>query len=225
MVCSVFLIVNFDTKLIDGALNEKIRSNEQSIVLHLSSEIEPDETQTYISYQCSTKDHCDEEFVHEILYSSNWSTVNEAQVRANLTALLFEDQSITDELICDNGLVCLWFEQCIAELRRNSSASEDHRISFNNHFPCGETLISIVKFDQYFRAPAATKDMVMKIDCDKNGCNQRDTIEIVYNILQKDFVLPLNYSAFTPVSRGSSSRRMNSMILVVILFFFYFSFA
>ena len=223
-VCSVFLMVNFENQHISGALNEKSRESDQTSVLHIASQFYSDETRTYIGYQCSTTDHCDEDFVRETIGSSRWSELNETEVRNNISSLLFQDDSIPDDLICDNDRECLWFEQCVAELLRNSSVSHDHRIDFNNQFPCEGILDSHVEFNQYFHAPAATEDMAMRVFCNINDCNRRAIVELVYDILQQKFVIPLNYSAYTPIPTSHAVDQRMSLFCTIGLLFIYFCF-
>lgn len=223
-VCSVFLMINFQSRQIDGALNEKIRELDQSLVLHVSSQFSSDVTRTFISYQCSTSDHCDEEFVRETISSSGWSELNETDVRTNISSLLFQDHPFPDDLLCNNDCVCPWFEQCVAELLRNSSVSQGHRLDFNNQFPCEETLDSHLEFNQYFQSPAATEDMLMRVFCNINDCNRRGLVELVYEILQEKFVIPLNYSAYTPTPAPrshASDQKMSLFCIIGFLLFFY----
>jgi hypothetical protein len=216
-ICSVFLVVNFETEHIQGALNEKKRSVNQSSILHLELSFESDETMTYITYQCSTTDNCDEEFVRETISSPKWFQLNEPKVRADITALMFETEFITDRLICDDNLVCLRDEQCVAELTENNSVSQINQIYFNNKFPCNTISDSQVRFDRHFHAPGAYQDMIMKVNCNKNKCNQRKIVEQVFNIIRNDFVLPLNYSAYI---YNGSCRRDNFINITIFLFLY-----
>jgi hypothetical protein len=149
---------------------------------------------TFINYQCSTTDNCDEDFVRETISSSKWFQLNETKVRADITALIFEKDVITDELICDNNLRCLRDEQCVAELIENRSLSQMNSIYFNNEFPCNTILDSQVRFDQHFHAPSAYQDMIMKVYCNKNKCNQRKIVEKVFDIIRKYFYFYMYFS-------------------------------
>ena len=220
-ICSVFLVVNFDEAHIQGALNEKRRSTNESSILHLDLSFEPDETMTYINYQCSTTDNCDEDFVRETISSTKWFKLNETKVRADITALMFEDELSSDRLICDDDLVCLRNEKCVAELTENSSISQINRIYFNNKFPCGTFSDAEIRFDQHFHAPGAYQDTIMKVNCNKNKCNQRRTVDQVFNIIRNDFVLPLNYSAYI----HNGSYRINNFLNITIFLFLYFYFS
>jgi hypothetical protein len=215
-ICSVFLAINFETAHIQGAMNEKRRLVNESSILHLESSFEFDESMTFINYQCSTTDNCDEDFVRETVSSPKWFQLNETKVRAEITELMFETDFITDRIICDNSLICLHDEQCVAELNENRSSSQDNRVYFNNEFQCDMTSESLVRVDQHFHAPGSYQDMIMKVYCNKNKCNERKIVEKVFNIIRNDFVLPVNYSAY--IIHNGSSRIDNRINIILFLF-------
>jgi hypothetical protein len=217
-VCSVFITINFETSYIHGTISEKRRSEDKSEILHLSSILGPYKTLTFINYYCTTTDDCDQNFVRETVSTSKWFQLNETKVRTDITSLLFQTNSSSDKLICANDLNCSSNENCYAQLFQNSSASQTNPIAINNKFPCENTSPSQITFEQNFKSPGKNQDMTMNIYCNKDECNQQNTVEQIYNILRDGFTLPLNYSAYIPIPNGS--HRIKDFITIRVFLFF-----
>ena len=216
-MCTVSLSINFETSYIRGSLIEKPREVDKSSSLHLNHRFVPHKTITFIDYQCATADDCDQDFVRETISSSKWAQLDETKVQADIISLLFKTTSTNDTLTCANNRICSSNEHCSAQFTHNSSASQ---INFNDNFPCNNTSASTVIFNQYFSAPGDNQGWTMDVFCNKDGCNQRNTVEQVHNILRDNFTLPLNYSAFTPDPKPNGVHRINDGISISIFLFF-----
>ncbi|CAF1623660.1 unnamed protein product, partial [Rotaria sp. Silwood1] len=175
--CSVFLTINFETSYIHGTLHEKTRLVNKLSILDLSSIMFSSKTITFINYYCATTDDCDQEFIRETISSSKWFQLNETKVRTDITTLLFKTNSSTENIICDNNSICLWNENCYAQFIQNSSSSQINQINFNNKYSCDNMSSSQVTIEQSFSTPGDNHDLMIKIYCNKNGCNQQKIVE------------------------------------------------
>ena len=212
-VCSVLLTVNFQTSFIRGSLVDKPRSTDQSSSLSLSFTIMPAITLLSIDYRCATTDDCDQDFVRETIGSTQWLQLNETKLRADVSSLLFRTNVSTADVSCANRVTCPSTAYCRAKLTHNSSVDQ---MEFRNDFPCDDTSSVQVTFKQHFYTSETIHDDTLETNCDKNQCNERSTIGQVYEILRKDFPLPLNYSTYLNPSSDSSRLTRSSLLIAFV---------
>ena len=195
-MCALSLSINFATSTIRGTLNPTDRLADPSSMLDLVRVFMPGRTLTYVSYKCATTDDCDQDFARETVSTSQWFQLNETNVRTEITSLLFQMDPPKDDLHCAHDRLCSWTENCYAERSENHTGSHKISILMQNNFPCNDTSPVEVMFEQHFSAPNVAQRDKLKILCNTNLCNQPMVVEQVYNILQEEFTLPLNYSAY-----------------------------
>ena len=218
-MCSVLFNIDFSRSTISGRLNEQVRSTSQSSSLLLSHTMNPSRTILFITFACSTNDHCDEEFVNQTVSSSSWVTINETEFRNGMAILLFRNPSATEDVRCENKLVCRPDEECHGLFSTNRSKSFDVSTKFDNHFPCDNTTTNgEILFKQHFYTSVDQSEEILEVFCSQNQCNDRETIERVYNLFKKDFLLPLNYSSYTyvppPPTSGFKGLHLDSILWI-----------
>lgn len=221
-MCSVLFNIDFSRSTIRGRLNEQVRSTSQSSSLLVSHTMDPSQTILFITFACSTNDHCDEEFVNQTVSSSGWLTINETRFRNEMTMLLFRDPSATEDVRCENELVCRPDEECQGFFSANRSKSFDVSTTFDNHFLCDNTTKDgEIIFKQHFYTSVDQSEEILEVLCSRNECNDRETIERVYNLFRKDFLLPLNYSSYTyvPSPPTNDFERFHFDSILIISFF------
>lgn len=216
-VCFVFLNVDYRDRTISAGFNAK-HSNILSSALRVRSTLFPHMIETFISYQCSITDNCDQEFVRETISSDKWDDLKEGELREKLNSLLYNRDESVEQILCDNHLVCERFEHCEAELIRNDTLAQPERFIFNNKFLCNNASDGKVVYDQHFYENGKDSFAMLEVICNKNGCNDERTVRAVYETLAHDFVLPLNYSQYIPFVNGVQQRKVS------VFLFLFFSF-
>lgn len=216
--CSVFLTINFETSYVHGTLYEKPRPENKLSTLSISSTVWSSKTLTFINYYCATSDDCDQDFVRETISSANWSRINETKLRSDLDVLLFRINASDQNIICDNDLICTSTQHCYGELIQNNSNSHNHHVDYNNKYPCDNASSSQITIEQSYSAPDQRDTTIIKIYCNRDGCNQRKIGEQVFNVVRNNFNLPLNYSAYLPKPNQSQRMQYHVGIIVFLIF-------
>jgi len=214
-VCSVFLTVNYNEKVMSGVLTKVPAKMDGPSTLSVKSDLYPRALTTFISYHCSHKDDCDQEFVRQTIGSNQWSQLNLTALHDDLIALLYKEES-TENTTCDNHLICEPFGLCNAELILNKSVSRPNQYTFNNKFPCDLQSENQVKYDEWFSEVFDNSHTSIKVFCNKDKCNNEQIVRQVQNLIQQNFKLPFDYSRYTP---KNYAYRRNHFLSLSVLFF------
>jgi hypothetical protein len=216
-VCAVLLTVNFQTLTIRGSLNDRERTRYSSSSLLLSFATVPGRTSLSITYTCTTTDDCDQEFLRETIGSSKWLQLNETQLRADISSLLFRNESFSGNVICANDLICSSDANCYARSVYNSSTSSTNHVQFDNRFPCDTTSTVELHFKQQFYTSIDDREETIETHCNTHECNRQETLQHIQDLFRKQFQLPLNYSAYTMTNNRSSNINHSLSMLVLVL--------
>jgi hypothetical protein len=156
-------------------------------------------TGSMINYTCSTIDNCDQEFVLESVGSSKWSQLNETKTREKITSLLIDDTLSEKNFTCAHNITCQTpSANCRADYIQESFYPHSNTTKFNNNYECIFNYMTEIGVSHYYNRPSENSTTVTYVTCDKDQCNERETVERAYNIIQNEFNLPLNYSQFIP---------------------------
>lgn len=152
-----------------------------------------------LNYTCTLTDNCDQEFVFETIGSSKWSQLNEISTREKISSLLIDDSFAEKNFTCAHNTSCqVPYDNCRADYIQQSIYPHTNTTTFNNNYECIINYLTEIVVFNYFEVPSANHTTATYLMCDRNQCNERDTVERAFSILQNEFTLPLNYSQFMP---------------------------
>jgi hypothetical protein len=145
-------------------------------------------------YTCSTSDYCDIEFVRETL-SPAFAAMQMEPLRQKLARRLFNSnntgpiQCVTNDTCAQNTTVC-------------STSYSQSILDFNSVRVTGQCSILVslptVSWKLVYTS-GLSKTMIEegKYQCNIPGCGHNATIIDVFEMLARDYILPINLSVFT----------------------------
>ncbi|UJR16736.1 hypothetical protein I4U23_003636 [Adineta vaga] len=203
--CTVELIIKLSHSIIFGVLDTKPRQSNMSATLKTFLNLNLHSTNSMINYTCTINDNCDQEFVIESVSSSKGSQLNETQIRTEISSLLIDPTLDENNFTCAHNVMCQTAGyNCQADMTMTTLTSKSSIINFNNSFPCIPNYLTAIGIFYYFNSPSNFYETRTSVYCNRQNCNQRETIEQAYNIIQNQYMLPLNYSQFIPTNNFSN---------------------
>ena len=195
--CTVALAMRLSESRVLGVIDAKPRATNMSATLKVFLDFNAHSTVSMVNYSCTTNDNCDQEFAREVISSSGWNQLNETKTRSEITSLLFDPSFIPRNFSCANNISCRGFyENCEAELILKSSTPNVNTTVFANDFKCIINHATEVGVYHYYQTPEEDLSAVITVFCNRDQCNRRETVDQVYNIVQNEYILPLNYTGF-----------------------------
>jgi len=197
--CTAAIAIRLSENILLGVLDTKARVSNMSATLETILDFNKHSTVSMINYTCTTRDNCDQEFVLESVGSSKWSLLNETKTRAKITSLLIDETFSEKNFTCAHNITCqVPYDNCQADYIQESLSPHSNTTKFNNNFKCIINHMTEIAVFHYFNRPSENYTTVTNVMCNKDKCNERETVERAFNIIQNEFTLPLNYSQFIP---------------------------
>ncbi|CAF1514304.1 unnamed protein product [Adineta steineri] len=197
--CTATIAIKLSDNSLLGVLDTKPRTSNMSAKMEIFLEFNRHSTISMINYTCTTADHCDRDFVLESIGTSKWTQLNETKTRAKITSLLIDPTFSKKNFTCAHNITCeAPYDNCQADLMIKTFTSKSNITEFSNNYKCIINHLTAIGIFYYFNAPSNEYNTVTEVMCNKNDCNQREIVEQAYNIIQNEYMHPLNYSQFIP---------------------------
>jgi hypothetical protein len=195
--CTAAIAIRFSENLLLGVVDTRPRVTNMSATLETIVDFNIHSTVSMINYTCTTTDDCDQQFVLESVGSSKWSQLNVTKTREKITALLIDESFTIKNLTCAHNITCnTFYNNCQADYIQESLSPHSNTTKFDNNYKCIINHLTEIAVFHYFNSPSGNHTTVTEVMCNRNKCNERETVERAFNIIQDEFTLPLNYSQF-----------------------------
>lgn len=197
--CTVAIALRLSENVLLGVVDTRPRITNKSATLTTLLDFNVHSTVSMINYTCSTTDDCDQEFVLQSVGSSKWSQLNATKTREKVVALLIDESFTVKNFTCAHDVTCeSFYENCQADYIQESLSPHSNTTKFDNNYKCIINHLTEIAIFDYYTLPDRNHTTVTEVMCNRDHCNERETVQQALNIIQNEFPLPLNYSQFMP---------------------------
>ena len=197
--CTAAIAIRLSDNSLIGIVDTRPRITNMSATLTTLLDFNVHSTVSMINYTCSTTDDCDQQFVLQSVGSSKWSQLNVTRTREKVVALLIDESFTVKNFTCAHDVTCKsFYENCQADYIQQSLSPQSNTTKFDNNYKCIINHLTEIAIFDYYTYPDRNHTTVTEVMCNRDHCNERETVQRVFEIIQDEFTLPLNYTQFIP---------------------------